>query len=59
MASILSDETRPNFNIKKSWQDAIKIYQIKNNGTLRSYYVKAIKNQMIRDGIFIEDDKNI
>lgn len=50
--------TRQCFDINKNWRDAIKAHQAKNRGTLNAYYLKAIKEQMIKDGIFVEDDKN-
>lgn len=58
MAGWDDEKARPNFNIEKSWRDAIKVYQAKKRSTLSEYYIRAIKNQMIKDGIFVQDDKN-
>lgn len=53
-----NEKTRQCFDISKSWRDAIKAYQAKNRSTLNAYYLKAIKVQMIKDGIFVEDGEN-
>lgn len=53
-----NEKTRQNFDLDKNWRDAIKVYQAKNRSTLSAYYLKAIKAQMIRDGIFVQDNKN-
>lgn len=57
MSSVPEGYTKPHFMMKVSDKNKLRMYLFANNlGTLSEYISKAVKNQMIRDGIIGKND---
>lgn len=59
MSDLKSSDVRPYFTMSKKEKNILQTYLINNGlGPISTYIAKAVKNQMIRDGIISQDDKN-
>lgn len=57
MSSAPEGYTKPHFLMKVSDKNKLRMYLFANNlGTLSEYITKAVKSQMIRDGIIDKND---
>lgn len=57
MSSAPDGYTKPHFMMKVSDKNKLRMYLFANNlGTLSEYISKAVKKQMIKDGIIGEND---
>lgn len=59
MSEVPEGYVRPHFIMREDLKKKLHSHLINNNmGSLSLYIAKAVENQMIRDGIISENDKN-
>ncbi len=60
VSDLKSSDVRPYFTMSKNEKNILQTYLINNGlGPISTYIAKAVKNQMIRDGIISNNYKDI